>query len=62
LLEQVEPAFDDVAAVVVDRVEGRWATAAGTAAFAVPDLACAEVSRLRADVLGAAMSEDWRGG
>ncbi|GLY38320.1 hypothetical protein Amsp01_043440 [Amycolatopsis sp. NBRC 101858] len=34
LLEQVEPTFYDVAAAIVDRVEGRWAPAA----CAVPSL------------------------
>jgi hypothetical protein len=38
LPEQVELSFGDVAAAVVDCVEGRWAPTAGTAAFAVPGL------------------------
>ncbi len=57
LLEQVEAAFDDVAPAIADRIESGWAAAAGTAAFAVPNL----IGRLgdhRGDAAGAQMPAD----
>ena len=38
LFDGVESAFDDVAALVICGVEGRWASTAGAASFAVRDL------------------------
>ena len=57
MLDGVDPAFDDVAALVIGGVEGRWSATVGAASLAVDNL----VGRLgddRGDTAGTQMAAD----